>query len=790
MSKDLRFRISSALKSIIGKDLITDDFAAIFELVKNSFDADASKVLVNFNLSQRENSIIISDNGHGMNESDLYEKWLFLAHSTKSNTSTSKSQKTFAGYKGIGRFSCDRLGGTLRIQSKTKRESVVHNLYLDWGEFENDSKIEFKDVSIRYEQLSEFETYGRSKPPRSGVILEIGNLREGETWDRYKLLRLRRALSKLVPPISPLKDKVSIVLECERELTADSSAKEKVSDKKPIPEQVNGPIKNDILSVLEGKTTSLEASVTAKGELEVKLIDRGDLIYRTSESIKSTYSRLIGTRFEFRASFLNTSAKSIFTRRMGIEAVNYGSLFLVRNGFLVYPVGEKDNDYWGLNQRKQQGHSRYLGAREIIGFVSVNGDEESFRESSSRDKGLIKTSASEELSNCVMHCIKKLESYVAGVVWKDNLDSEEETAQRMSIDSNRSKIIGLIEKLSKSKKIKVLEYNKNLVSILDERSEDFNEALVRLKNIATDQSDKQLLKDIRLAETEIRKAKKQVAEETAARIKAQEHAKTSARAAKKSEEEKKQALKKVADERKQKEAAQKAYEDERKYSAFKGALIGNDKEQIIGLQHQIYHSSGRIGTNLKLLLKALGPENLDQRTTKYLKVISLEAAKINSIANYVTKANFNLKASDITREIVEFIVDYIHEIYISNDRIIDIPISISIEIEDHAKKTTKFRPLEVTTLIDILISNAHKAKAKHLDFRFRNTPKHLVIEIEDNGKGIKADQASRIFEMGYSTTNGSGIGLFQASDIVTNSLKGKIELLSGSEKGAKFKITI
>ena len=48
MQKPLQFKISSALKNIIGRDLITDDFIAVFELVKNSYDAHATRVDVIF----------------------------------------------------------------------------------------------------------------------------------------------------------------------------------------------------------------------------------------------------------------------------------------------------------------------------------------------------------------------------------------------------------------------------------------------------------------------------------------------------------------------------------------------------------------------------------------------------------------------------------------------------------------------------------------------------------------------------------------------------------------------
>ena len=46
--KNLQFRVSTALKSIIGKDLINDKYIAVFELVKNAYDAGAKRVDIIF----------------------------------------------------------------------------------------------------------------------------------------------------------------------------------------------------------------------------------------------------------------------------------------------------------------------------------------------------------------------------------------------------------------------------------------------------------------------------------------------------------------------------------------------------------------------------------------------------------------------------------------------------------------------------------------------------------------------------------------------------------------------
>ena len=76
---ELHFDVSTGLKRVLGRELITDDEVAIFELVKNSFDAGADTVHLHFS----EDRIVVVDNGSGMTYEDLTQKWLFVAYSAK-----------------------------------------------------------------------------------------------------------------------------------------------------------------------------------------------------------------------------------------------------------------------------------------------------------------------------------------------------------------------------------------------------------------------------------------------------------------------------------------------------------------------------------------------------------------------------------------------------------------------------------------------------------------------------------------------------------------------------------
>ena len=200
---DEHFKISAYLKNIIGKELITDEFVAVFELVKNSFDANATEVKIIFeNQNNTEQAkLIIGDNGKGMNYDELKDKWLFVAYSAKKDgtefddyTNKIKTTRYFAGAKGVGRFSCDRLGSKLNlITIKDEPNPKIENLIVNWDEFEKDAKEEFVDVSVKHQVLSNID-YNINH----GTILEISGLRD--KWDRQRILKLKRSLIKLINP--------------------------------------------------------------------------------------------------------------------------------------------------------------------------------------------------------------------------------------------------------------------------------------------------------------------------------------------------------------------------------------------------------------------------------------------------------------------------------------------------------------------------------------------------------------------------------------------------------------
>ena len=388
----LSFRVSAGLKNLIGRDLISDKYIAIFELVKNSYDAGAFKVDISFvKTSEGHDQIIISDNGCGMTYNDIIEKWLFVAYSEKKLQIREKSsyrdeiKREVAGAKGVGRFSCDRLGESLVLITKTESEISANKVEVNWNKFELDDTQEFMNIPIWYSTTDALPS-GFSK----GTTLIVDSLRE--SWSREEILKLKRSLMKLISPDAnkgELPFDIELIVPAERENDNKTLGKTGINPNRDI---VNGIIHNDILEKLNIKTTSIEVSVSEDGQLITsKLTDRGEYIFSVVEKNRKYYGLQDISIVVF---YLNQSAKVNFTRQMGgVQPKNYGSVFIYKNGFRINPYGEPGQDFFGIDQRKAQGWKRFLGTREIMGRISIKGNNDQFVETTSRAHGFIQTPA-------------------------------------------------------------------------------------------------------------------------------------------------------------------------------------------------------------------------------------------------------------------------------------------------------------------------------------------------------------------------------------------------------------
>ncbi|HHX6450600.1 TPA: ATP-binding protein [Pseudomonas aeruginosa] len=769
--EDLNFKISSHLKSVIGRDLITDDFVAIFELVKNSFDANASEVDIYFG----DDQITIVDNGKGMSESDIKNKWLFVAYSAKSDgTEDSPAADTdyreniqhrrYAGSKGVGRFSCDRLGSKLFLQSRKSKTGDVQQLIVNWLNFEESAKENFIDIPVQHGVAKSFQSDASIDHPNHGTILEITDLRS--SWPRESIKELKASLAKLINPFGATTEGFTINIHAPAELERDEELrKREITTPNEI---INGPVENFIFQTLQDKTTWLRSWIAPdENRFYTELIDRQKLIYRISE--ENPYTELTDTNFECNIFYLNRAAKLTFAKNMGISSVKFGSIFLFKNGFRSYPIGEENDDTFGIDRRKQQGYARYLGTRDVLGRIDVYGDEKKFKESSSRDKGLIESKAYLELVDSFWdRCFLRLENYVVGVSWRLKYDMDLEDASFLTGDEARSKVIEVVAKLANTPTVKVESYSEDILTVIDNKVKGFDKAIQSLENLA-----------IKIGNTELANKAKSAAQNYEEMRRAEAEALTFA--------ENEQKARKAAEAASVQKDAELRIERQR--NLFLLSQGSRDKDILENLHHQVMiYASNAVHCIEKNLILINGGRTLtaDEVKAEFEQLLLLNQQVI-AASRFATTANFMLESSQIETDLGGYIYEYITKVCPIHEGNIDI-------IADNRVKNfkLKFSPIEISIIVDNLINNAYKAGAGHITFSLSQEDVHSIkILVNDNGGGVPSEiqPPERIFEKGVTTTSGSGLGLYHVRQLL-ESMQGSISLHDTNEYGSEFLIRI
>lgn len=765
---DKYFKISSALKNLIGSDLITDNFVAVFELVKNSFDARATEVKITFeDIYSKNSKIVIQDNGKGMNYEDLTEKWLFLGYSAKRDGTEDyrdkiKSGRIYAGAKGVGRFSCDRLGKFLNLITVSEQsESKIENILVDWAKFEQNQKIEFKEIPVTHNVLTKTK-YDLKK----GTVLEITGVQE-DFWNRENFKKLKEKLSKLIRPDLNTSDdvqKFKIILSVPDEIDKDRDIVKKYKQEKNTEiEQyyntVNGEIKNFVFNELDIKTTRIESKIDNFGIITTKLTDRDNFVYEIKE--KSDYKLL--SNIGITLYFLNRSAKNTFKRRTGVEHVDFGSLFIYKNGFRVYPYGERGDDSLRLENRALQGYARYIGLRSLIGEISISGDNPEFRETTSRGDGLVKTKTYEELTNTddgfLIQVLRRLEKYVVDVTqWGVNNEDENiDLSSQKAIEA----LVKLVANISDKKTIE-LKYNKDILNLISAKEEKSAKKLVaNFKRIATESNDKKLYKEAEKIEKAINISLKR------------------ADSAERERDSKVQEKKRV----------EKELEQQISETLFAKADRTTGMDDLISVQHHIYrHSAQHISSYIDFLVNAINNDKPKEDLLKIASKISFENKKVITLSRFVTKAQFDTTITKIKADLISFINEYVVNVYQEYKHLMMNQQNLLIKADkpNNLIFESSFRPIEIIIILDNLLNNSLKAKAKNVSLSWRSINNSEVeLHLIDDGIGIPDANLSKVFDPRFTTTNGSGLGLFHTKEVVEK-MGSKIEINNKLKKGVEF----
>ena len=138
----------STIAELLGVQNFSNDEAAVLELVKNAYDANALIVTLEF---IDKTTLKITDNGDGMDSEDIKKHWMHIGKSSKGYDfiDTNNNVRVQAGAKGVGRFALSRLGENIRLYSKkAQKDGVVWKTDWDKSTLDLDSNIENKGTCI------------------------------------------------------------------------------------------------------------------------------------------------------------------------------------------------------------------------------------------------------------------------------------------------------------------------------------------------------------------------------------------------------------------------------------------------------------------------------------------------------------------------------------------------------------------------------------------------------------------------------------------------------------------
>lgn len=347
-TRKVYFRPRARLLALLGDQLIRDARIAVFELVKNAYDADSPDVTVTMSKidDAKRGMIVVEDRGIGMDAKTVANVWLepgtdYRIRQKAQGTATPRFHRVPIGEKGVGRFAAHKLGTKIRLVTR-KRGSPEVLVDIDWRHF--DRKRYLEDVEIRIVERTPEHFVG----PQSGTRLEIQGLRE--TWTRSMVRDLTRAINAISSPFDGVGDfKTQLVLPGHAEWLTGLL-------------NVNDVLKYSLYRatcLLKGKQLTYEYNFTPFSGMDrvksraikrkVALADGKKTLDLDDHNVGPVRLRLF--IFDQDATVLRLG--NVSDRKGLKEFLNEsGGVRVYRGGIRVYDYGERGNDWLGLGGRR------------------------------------------------------------------------------------------------------------------------------------------------------------------------------------------------------------------------------------------------------------------------------------------------------------------------------------------------------------------------------------------------------------------------------------------------------
>lgn len=402
--ENIRFSVDAGVIDRLGSELVARQETAVSELVKNAYDADATKVNIKFeNSDSVGGTLYIEDNGTGMTREQLINGFMRISSTSKIHQPLSeKYNRKRAGQKGIGRFAVQRLGQKLTITTQTANSSQALVLSINWDDYASDTELLAVNNKIFVKE---------NKDREEGTTLKIEFLKD--KWSEASIKRIYNYVADILQPfpLSSIKDKSNQILTSINEETLTSDPGFKVNFSKII----NGKtvniadektmVYNHATAVIDGEIDQYGNGLYAVESSKLNISEIGE-ISSDPDNEGIQFNHIKNVRFKAYYFIYNsglvpkmqeTSIRNLARKQGGIR--------LYRNNFRVLPYGERNNDWLGLDASTVKRSILPVHANiNFFGFVEVLDSNNEFNETSSRE-GLLENEALIELRNFVYRTI-------------------------------------------------------------------------------------------------------------------------------------------------------------------------------------------------------------------------------------------------------------------------------------------------------------------------------------------------------------------------------------------------
>jgi signal transduction histidine kinase len=381
MTSKARFRFSTQLLARLGEELNPGPDQSILELVKNAYDADARTCTVELiGTDAPDGTLVVSDDGDGMDEDGLADGWLVLGRSGKESRALTRTGRVPAGSKGLGRLAALRLGSlagvTTRPLAAPHHEYTVH---IDWTAFDSVDVVEEVEFEIKRR---------RSTSTASGTEVRLEHLRSA--LSRSDVQRLARAMLLLADPFAG-KQSFRAVL------------------KTPGFRDLEKLVRDRYFNQAE---YHLHAVLDAKGKASAEVVDwRGETLFSAGHAELAPEGgrpyEAPPAEFDLWAFIL--SPQTFAGRGIPLAAVKewlkaFGGIHLYENGLRVAPYGNPGNDWLDLNLARTSSPEERPSTNTAIGRLSVDNSGHSLRQKTDRS-GYVENDPFLELKRFGQHAL-------------------------------------------------------------------------------------------------------------------------------------------------------------------------------------------------------------------------------------------------------------------------------------------------------------------------------------------------------------------------------------------------